>query len=251
MNPGYPPGYQPPMYTPPAPPRKNRTGLIIGIVVGAVLLVALCGGGAIFALAALTPTTSTAGTPGIETPTPAVTPTPAETVVYQNTFVSADGAPGWVQTAGECLSKIDGYHITSAYICYAPIGLQSDATIIVTAQQVSGPTTRLYGVVFRRVSTGNFYDFSIDSNGEWLFEKCVKNNCKALIDFTTNSAIKGGLHTSNRLKVVMKSSHFDFFVNDTKVGESDDATFASGKIGLEGDDSMDCAYTDLVITRPS
>ncbi len=41
---GYPPGYPPPGLPPPQRPRRRHTGLIIGLVVGALVLLCCCGG---------------------------------------------------------------------------------------------------------------------------------------------------------------------------------------------------------------
>lgn len=237
-------GYPQQPYSP--PPKKRRVGMIIGIVAAAVVVVLVaCAGVTLVALRSLGDTTNTTATG----PNAAASPTSSGTVIYSDTFAS--DATGWVQTAGECTLQSDGYHIASLYICYAPVGEQTDVTVSVNVQQVSGPTTHPYGIVFRRVSVGNYYVFRIDSNGEWIFNKCVDSNCTRIVDFTTNAAIKGGLHTSNTLKVTTKGSHFDFFVNDTKVGQSDDSTFTSGKVGLVGGESIDCAFKNIVIARPN
>ncbi|HEY1389821.1 MAG TPA: hypothetical protein VGF38_14875 [Ktedonobacterales bacterium] len=256
QQPGQPGQYGPPTYPPtqsaspygypqqqPPAPKKSRTGLIVGIVVAVVVLLAACTGISIFAVNALGTVTTSTGTPGAS-----ATATPAETVVYQNTFKST--AEDWAQD-DNCQSKSDGYHIADGFICYAPIGNQSDVNVTVNVQQVSGPTTTGYGIAFRRVSAGNFYEFLIDSNGKWFFDKCVDSNCTTIVDFTANAAIKGGLNTSNTLKVAAKGSHFEFFVNGTQVGSKDDPTFTSGIVGIESGDHVDCAFTDLVITRPN
>lgn len=256
QQPGQPGQYAPPPYPPtqasqpygypqqqPPAPKKSRTGLIVGIVVGVVVLLAACTGISLFAINALgTAATST------QTPGAFATATPAETVVYQNTFAST--AEDWAQD-DNCQSKSDGYHIADGFICYAPIGNQSDVNVTVNVQQVSGPTTTGYGIAFRRVSAGNFYEFLIDSNGKWFFDKCVDSTCTTIVDFTANAAIKGGLNTPNTLKVAAKGSHFEFFVNGTSVGSRDDTTFTSGIVGIESGDTVDCAFTDLVITRPN
>ena len=256
QQPGQPGQYPPPTYPPtqvsqpygypqqqPPAPKKSRTGLIVGIVVGVVVLLAACAGISIFAISALGTASISTGTPGA-----VATATPAETVVYQNAFTST--AEDWAQD-NNCQSKSDGYHIADGFICYAPIGNQSDVNVTVNVQQVSGPTTTGYGIAFRRASAGNFYEFLIDSNGKWFFDKCVDSTCTTIVDFTANAAIKGGLNTSNTLKVAAKGSHFEFFVNGTSVGSQDDTTFTSGIVGIESGDSVDCAFTNLVITRPN
>ena len=243
---GYPPPGYPQQPLAPLPPRKRRTGLIVGIVVAVVVVLGLCGGGTLLVVLSQgqTSTPTSSATSGVS-----ATPTPAETVIYANTFAS--DASDWSQDPGHCYSSSDGYHAQDGYICYAPVGIQTDASVTVNVQQVSGPTTHAYGLVFRRTSVGNYYDFMIDSNGKWLFEKCVNDNCTSIVDFKANDAIKGGLNTSNTLKVAAKGSHFDFFVNGTQVGSEDDTTFASGKVGVVCTSSIDCVFTNLIIARPN
>lgn len=254
LAPGYPPpGYGQPTY--PSPPqKKNRTGLIVGIIVAVVVVLVACTGGTIFAIRALGQTPDTGGSPTATTAsgtaTPEATSTPALTVIYQDTFAS--DASGWLQDGTHCYHASDGYHVAKGYECFAPVGLQSDVDVSVKVQQVSGPTTYAYGIAFRRASAGNSYDFMIDSNGKWLFSKCVNQNCTTLVDFTPNNAIQGGLHTPNTIEVTAKGSHFDFSVNGAKMGSYDDSTFTSGKIGLlAAGDTINCAFTNLVISRPS
>jgi hypothetical protein len=46
-------------------------------------------------------------------------------------------------------------------------------------------------------------------------------------------------------------AHFDFYVNNTKVGAIDDAGFSSGEVGLSTTAvGMEAAYTNLKITKP-
>lgn len=246
LAPGYPPqGYPQGPYAPPPQPKKSRAGLIVGIIVAVVVLLAACTGGTIWALSSLGQATVTnlSGTPGAS-----ASPTPGEVVIYGNTFAS--NADGWAQDPGHCYLDKDGYHAANNYICLAPIGDQTDVTITATVQQLSGPTTHAYGVPFRYASDGNFYDFMIDSNGKWLFDKCVNTTCTRLVDFTPNAAIKGGLHTANTLKVTAAGSHFEFFVNDTKVGSADDSTFTSGAVGVDGGDKgVTCVFTNFIVSR--
>lgn len=253
--PGYPlgqgSGYPQQPYAP--PPKKSRAGLVVGIIVAVVVVLAACSGVSIFALRSLrhAPVASTSGAPtsSAGSQSTSAPSTANATVIYQNTFAS--NAEGWAQDPGHCSFGSDGYHATNGYACYAPIGDQSDVIISVNVQQLSGPTTSAYGIILRRASLGNNYQFLIDSNGKWVFVKCVSNTCSKLIDFTSNAAIKGGLNTPNTLVVTAKASHFDFFVNGTKVGSTDDTTYPSGKVGVAGGDSIDCAFTNIVISRPN
>lgn len=262
LAPGYPPasyapsGYPPQGYPPqgypqgplaPLPARKkSRTGLVIGIVAAVVIVLAACTGGTIWAMRSLGQTTVTTLS---GTPSASASPTASETVIYGDTFKSDD--EGWLDEPGHCFLKGDGYHVTNTWACYAPIGTQTDVDISVTTQQVGGPTTWPYGIIFRRTSVGNSYQFMIDSNGKWVFYKCVNDTCTALVDYTANASIRGGLNTPNALEVRIAGSHFDFYVNNTKVGSSDDTTFTSGKVGLVASKNVDSVFTNFVVSRPN
>ena len=251
LQPGYPPpGYPQQPFAPP-PQRKSRTGLIVGIVVAVVVVLVACTGGTLLALRSLaqSPTTTldpTATLPSA-TATSAATPTVAGTVLYQNTFASEDN--GWKDDQINCFLKDDGYHVANNYSCYAPVGVQTDVNVSVAVRQVSGPTTWPYGIMFRLDNAGNDYQFMIDSNSKWVFVKCTADKCAAAVDYTHNAAIHGGLNTSNTLELHARGSHFDFFVNGTKVGGFDDSTYPSGEIGLAAGSNVECAFTNLVITR--
>ena len=167
-------------------------------------------------------------------------------MIYGDTFAS--NADGWSADPGKCFLGSDGYH-SVGYLCYAPAGMQADVDVAVTVQQISGPTVEAFGIVFRRVAIGNFYRFMIDSDSKWVFDKCVNDTCTRLVDFTPNNAIKGGLKTVNALEVSAKGSHFDFFVNRTKVGSADDSTFASGEVGVVGGSSSECVFVEIRLSR--
>lgn len=254
MTPGYPqPRYPQPLLAP-LPVRKRRTGLIVGIVAAVVVVLAACTGVTAFALNAAGRTTTPAavGTATLAsgTSSPGTSTTPSGTIIYQNTFTSYPA--DWSEDQ-HCFSGAteDGYHVNSGYICFAPIGEQGDVDITVTVKQVRGTTLEPYGISFRRASAGNGYEFDIDSNGKWVLFKDVNRSGTRLVDYTANSAIKGGLNTSNTLEVRAKGSHFDFFVNGTSVGSYDDATFSSGRVGLAAAENIESVFTNLLITRPS
>ena len=236
----YPPPTYPRPLLAPLPERKPRAGRIVGIVALVVVVIAVCTGGALFAIHLLGQTTTGALSNTAGTPTP--------DVIYGAKLTSIDGAEGWSEVLDECFLGSDGYHVMRGYLCYAPAGTQADVDVSLMVQQISGPTNYGYGIVFRRVALGNYYLFMIDSNSKWLFVKCVNDTCTKMVDFTPNDAIKGGLKTVNALEVSAKGSHFDFFVNATKVGSADDSTFASGEVGVVGGSSSECVFTNFIVS---
>lgn len=145
-----------------------------------------------------------------------------------------------------CYFDTDGYHIRDAYICYAPIGNQTDGTESVTAKQITGPTNYFYGLAFRVVDAHNYYFFGVDGSGKWVFDKIVNDKITHLQNYTVNIAIKGGLNTENSLSVTMTGTTFDFYINGQKVGTVHDSTFPEGKWGLEGNSGLNVVFTDYL-----
>lgn len=241
-GPGTPPGFAPPRPV----SKKKRVGKVVWGVLGVLglCIVSLGVRVALYALGtALTQATHTTNAAATFTPFPN---TPSdETVIFQDTLASDDNQ--WSLDPAHCFYQDGAYHLKDI-ICYSSTGNIDDANIKVDAEQVVGPTTRFYGIVLRRVSKGNHYEFTIDSNSKWSFGKVVNDK---YIDLVTqpSMAIKGGLNTTNTLLVRAKGSHFEFYVNGTKVGEADDTTFSSGRVGLTADANTEVAYKNFQITR--
>ena len=248
---GYPPGFAPPWLPQPrpAPPRKSNTGLIVGIIALVVILVVVCTGGLILLVRAGAHNNPPAGAPNLAgaTATAAATATGSGQVLLNDPLTS--NTNGWPDDSGRCFFKADGYHIAQGTICYAPVGEVNDISITVQAKQVSGSVTGSYGIVFRRVSTGNYYAFEIDGQGEWTFYKVVNDQATPIQAYTVNAAITRGVNASNTLRVVAKGSHYDFYVNATLVGSQDDTTYGvTGKCGMDADSQVEVAYTNLTIS---
>jgi len=247
---------QPPYGGPPQPPKPNRTPLIIGIVAAVVLLCVVLPGtlvaiGALRGLSGVSQAVRDAEatqTAASATLAAATATSPGEVTIYENSLTTAQS--DW-QDDANCSFKADGYHITAAFICFAPPEDVQDVNVSVTAKQVSGATNHFYGLVLRRASKGNYYVFDIDSNGKWEFFVVKNNQGTAIVDLTANPAIQTGLGVANTLQVTAVGSHFVFSVNGTQVGQADDSSFLSGLLGLEGDDGMDVAYTNFKATQPS
>jgi hypothetical protein len=247
---------QPPYGGPPQPPKPNRTPLIIGIVAAVVLLCVVLPG-TLIAIGALrgianvgqavrdAEATQTAASATLAA---ATATSPGEVTIYENSLTTAQS--DW-RNDSNCTFKPDGYHITAAFICYAPPEDVGNVVVSVTAKQISGVTNQFYGLVLRRTSTGNYYAFEIDGNGKWVFDVVKDNTLTRLVDVTANSAIQPGLGAANILQVRAVGSHFEFSVNGTQVGQIDDSTFSSGLLGLGGKDGLDVAYTNFKATQPS
>ena len=250
-TPDYPPvGYPQSHYAPappmaplaPAPQRKNRTGLIVGIVAAAVVLLVACIGGTIFAVHTLGRTSAAAHRP-------AASPTLSSSKVYSNTFSSS--ADDWTVIPQHCFLANDGFHVAGGYYCTVPVVEQDNVDVSVNVRQVSGPTNWSYGLFFRQQDKDNDYAFMINSSGDWVFLRCLNADCTTPVYFTANDAIKPGLNTTNTIELRATGPHFVFFVNGKQVGSYDDTALTFGRVSLfASGTAIDCAFTDLVITRP-
>jgi hypothetical protein len=169
-------------------------------------------------------------------------------VIYQSSLKGS--LDNW-ENGADCAPKSDGYHIRNGSICYAPIDSQADADIKVHVTQLSGSTELFYGIVLRSTPGEHYYLFGIDGNGKWLFVNVPSTSQLpvSLIAPTLDGAIHSGVKEVNALEVKMKGSHFDFFINGTKVGEINDSHYAAGQIGLSGEDGVEVVYTDLSIVK--
>lgn len=218
---GAPPTFVPPA---PAPPRKKRTGLIVGITLGVVVLVASCLGISFTVLSALS----------------------QHALPFQDALTS--NTNGWKEANGQCFFQDNSYHIENGYTCFAPVVQASDVNITVQARQLSGPLTQHYGIVFRHVDDNNWYEFILNSDTEWGFYKTLNGTEAAIVQDTINPAINGNLNSANTLRVQAKGSHFIFFVNGTQVGEAEDSAFASGRSGLFAGGYIEVAFNNFEIT---
>lgn len=250
---GY-PGYPgQPGALPPAP--KRRTGLIVLVVALVALLLVSCVGATILALnaasvgvsvatSAVSVVDATATAQAANTTNP-----PASNVIFQDPLTS--NANGWLDDGTHCTFKSDGYYIGHAYQCFVPIGTLYDATLQVQAELTSGPTNQAFGFVLRRASLGNEYYFFMGGAGQWSFWRVVNGKLSPIVNWSANDAIKGGLHSVNTIKITMKGSQFDFYINDTHLGSATDSTFSGGRVALITGGTDDIVrYTNLLITEP-
>jgi hypothetical protein len=152
---------------------------------------------------------------------------------------------GWL-TNTDCVFKADGYHLTRGYLAYAPVADATNFDVTVQVTQTTGTVLAPYGLVFRRISLGNYYVFGIDGNGKWTFYKALENVGTDIVAFTASPAINQGLNAQNTLEVKAQGTHFTFFVNGTQVGEADDASLAkAGELGVAGHDDIEVVFTDF------
>jgi hypothetical protein len=235
------------------PPRKSRSGLIIGILLALIVVLA---GGLGVSLYALN-THNQQGQAGVGTATPAAsptsfpTPTSNETIILQDPLTS--NTNGWANDADKshCFFQDNSYYVRDNYVCYTPTANIADEAISVQVKQVAGSALYPYGIVFRREGPVTWYEFDIDSNGKWAIFKAANGAVTPLVNFTANAAIKRGLNMTNTLMVQFKGARFTFFINGTQVGTAQDATFSYGGSGLSAGADVEAAFNNLLITTVS
>jgi|GEM_PF-3175293 len=190
-------------------------------------------------------------------PTPTITPTatatPAQKVTLQDPLTKR--STRWTEQQN-CSMRGDGYHITDNNICFLAGAPIRDSYITVTVVQTVGVDDLSYGITLRRADKGSYYSFEIDGSGRWYFYKsAVDSNgvpvLTLLASHADNPSIHTGLHQSNTLQVRATGPRFEFFVNDVKVGQVNDSSYAQGVIGLGGNDQVEVVYTNFILTQPA
>jgi hypothetical protein len=150
----------------------------------------------------------------------------------------------------------DGYHVTDNHICFMAGVPSKDSYITVTALQVAGVQVAgvedlSYGVSLRRVAAGYYYSFEIDGSGNWYFYKATDSVLTLLASHSDNPSINKGLFHANTLQVRATGKRFEFFVNNVKVGQVNDSSYAEGTVGLGSNDQVEVIYTNFILTQPA
>ena len=237
---GYPGAYAPGQgWRPSAQPEPRPWGRIIGAIFGGLIVVAIV----VSVIYTVT-----------RPPAPPVKFTSAQetqTAVVASTILAdplTSNVNGWSDDS-HCYFDTNGYHIRNAWMCYAPIGSQVDGTESVTAKEIAGPVNHGYGLVFRRVSKGNYYQFMITSSGDYAVFKIQNDTLSDLVPYTPSSAIDVGLNAVNTLSVTMSGPVFDCYVNGVKVTETHDSAFPQGLWGLGVYSTDNVVFTDYLARR--
>jgi hypothetical protein len=225
----------------------------LGIASVALLAaVAACGSGSTASSPAGSGTTATPSAP-----TPTTAPAGPK-VLFQNSLALPPDS-GWIDDPSfGCFFAGGGYHIKDTAHCGIPNGsfqdqtsLVQDADVTVQVKQVGGATGVGYGI-----GLGNPVQldrFDIESDGKWAFLACQGSHCTTDVALSASPAIHTGLGASNTLQVRVQVTHFDFYVNGTKVGQADDANYSSisGQIALDGSDGIEVVFNNLKIATAS
>ncbi len=238
-----------PAFGPPSQPpvRKKSPALLIGGIVLVVVLLAGIGTGAFF----LFKKNSNSG----PTTTTNVTPTPAP--LYQASLTSDPG--GWnCSNTNTCSFRADGYHIQASqsgvYDSLLTGQTFDNAVIAVKGIIAQGDAQNAgMGVEFHvpQSNTLEGYGFFTYTDGTYsLIKWDAQGNATTLIDSVSASAIHGGLEQQNDLKVAISGSQFTFYVNNQKITQFTDATYANGYIGLAASgQGAEAIFSNLIVTK--
>jgi len=206
-------------------------------------------GGLTVALATLLTALYTIGVIGKKepTPTPVVTSAPAarvtETQASQLLVLEDDFSnpkSGWDRGAdsdAEWGYQDDEYRIVvhaKDMTVWANTHERHDLTnlvMVVEARGASGPDDNQYGVILRYVDRANSYLFTVSSDGQYSVQMLRDDKWEDLTPWTPSSAVRKGQAT-NLLRVEARGRELRFTVNEELVATVEDATFASGGIGL-------------------
>jgi hypothetical protein len=264
-----------PKIAPKSQPRQNRSLMIVLITCGSLLaigLLFLCIGAtwyglshrAIPALPFLhTPTSTMMPTPTTApTPIPTLTAAPvAWTVNVEDDFsfnrnywpVGSDQGQYGSSNLAIKNGKLD-FMLESVENCwywwYPDIPSFSDFDASIDVRRIDGSVTGDYGITLRtNGDDDSFYYFAInDANQEFAFYLYQYDSWTTIVDWTANPVI--GVGSNNRIEVSAKGSHFVFIINGIEVGQADNASLSSGKLGVlvqlyDSNDKITVQYDNL------
>jgi len=128
----------------------------------------------------------------------------------------------------------------------------SDFYLSVDIEKLHGSKASRFGVRFRCPNAYDGYLFYVTNSGLFTVSVLDDDRWIPLIDWTYSSAINS--INSNRLVVLGKGTHFDFYINGEHVGDLTDTRFDIGKIGLavgfEKDATGEYTFDNIVVRQP-
>jgi hypothetical protein len=81
------------------------------------------------------------------------------------------------------------------------------------------------GLAFRLTNQNQFYFMGLTCDATWGFSRyTASNGTETILEYTESDFINPTNET-NRIGVMANGSHFTFYINGTKVGETDDTTY--------------------------
>ncbi len=220
-------------------------------ILGSFLLVLLIAG------CSLTPATTTDNE--ISGPTVEPVVLPSGSVLFQDSFDNPGS--GWrrLNNPDGIMDYNDGVYrmlVTDANtsLWSTPGKTFNDARIEADVVTLGGPETNRAGLVCR-VSGFDWYFFIITSNGYYAIGKTVNRQSTLLGQnaFAQSNTIKTGL-AINHLRADCQGSQLSFYVNGFLVAQVNDATLASGQVGVTAgsfeEGGVDVVFDEFIVLQP-
>ena len=265
--------YNMPMQQTPYPPPKRRNrGWLIGLIVGAVLLVPflVCSSFFLFAPSnpAPSPTKVTRTATTNVTPTANTYPPGGATLVLNDPMSDNSKGYKWDEATGSrpgtsndtssCGFSGGAYHVSETQkgglfcspeaqdLVFGNLAFEAEISIL------KGDSA---GVVIREDQSRDAgYTFFVDTQGNYTLQMsdAVNNANNKTLRSGTNAAINHGTNAINLIALVANGSTISAYVNNTFIDSVQDSTFANGQIGVygQGDNgAYDVTASDVRVWR--
>jgi serine/threonine protein kinase len=183
------------------------------------------------------------------TAAPAPTSTAADVVTFQDPMSSPSNQ--WARSARSYFGN-GGFEINGAWLALAPVSVLKDGTVSVRLKQLGGVTDQFYGLVVREQDSGSYYALGISGDQRWTFMLVKNGTHKALVPPTGDTHINLGPNSTNDIAIRMRGDHFIFYANGTELGQADDGTYHSGRVGIVNVvGRLDVVYNDFKVAIPA
>jgi hypothetical protein len=183
------------------------------------------------------------------TAAPAPTSTTADVVTFQDSMSSPSNQ--WARSARSSFGN-GGFEINGAWLVLAPASVLTDGTVSVRLKQLGGVTDQFYGLVVREQNNGSYYVLGISGDQRWTFMQVKNDSHKALVPPTSDMHINRGPNNTNEIAIRMRGDHFIFYANGTELGQADDGTYHSGRVGIVNVvGHLDVVYNDFKVAIPA
>ncbi|GHO43396.1 hypothetical protein [Ktedonospora formicarum] len=186
-----------------------------------------------------------------------LTETTEKTPNLDDPLIDRDGDGEWDiggNTSTGCVFTDSGYHAFVAKRGYIQpcLSQASTYTDLLYSAQVSVNTGNgnRAGLIFRANNNGDqYYFFGVGIDGTYGLDLYQSNGQHQTLFSGRDTAniISQGLGQSNRLAILAQGDIFYLFANDTFLGSAQDATLASGHLGvavLQSDIPIDATFSD-------
>ncbi len=166
--------------------------------------------------------------------------------------VSAQWPEQTVGFGGKCTYQNDGYHITQGGLgAFSSCERENtDATNIALQVNMLIKSGDCGGVVVRQlINMGGEYVLFVCANGSFQFSRYDSSSNAVTLASASNSNIKQGIGTTNKIGIVASDSTFTFFANGKQIGTARDGNYIHGALGLLA--SARTGATEVVYTDAS